>query len=392
MLLANPVPVAAELPAELHERLLAGGLALLAERGIVGRDVTPTLLEHFHTESGGASLDTNEALVLANATLAAEVAAALAAADRRSRSRVSSCRHAAGDRLLSEPPRKRDRLGSWAAGRGSWWSATPAWTSSCAPTRCPPRAARARVTVSAGGAGANTAAWLAASAPAPRWWPGSAPTPPRAGCAPSSPRPASGPPSPWTADAPTCQVVVIVDATGQRTMLADRGAAARLAPADVGGLAGAAHLHLSGYVLLDPSSRPAGRAALAAARAASLTTSVDPQAAALLADPRDFLADVAGVDLLLPSAAELAALGDGALRAARAVAVTAGADGATWMDGTTRVHVPAEPVAVADSTGAGDAFDAGLLAAWLAGATPSDALRAGVAAATRAVGRLGARP
>ena len=67
-----------ELPAELHERLLAGGLARLAERGVTGKDVTPALLEHFHTASGGASLAANEALVLANATLAAEVAVALA--------------------------------------------------------------------------------------------------------------------------------------------------------------------------------------------------------------------------------------------------------------------------------------------------------------------------
>jgi sugar/nucleoside kinase (ribokinase family) len=252
--------------------------------------------------------------------------------------------------------------------------------------------ARARVTVSPGGAGANTAAWLAACGARPtlvsRVGADAAADRLRADLASAGVRTAFA----VDAGAPTCQVVVIVDAAGQRTMLADRGAAARLAPADVGGLAGAAHLHLSGYVLLDPSSRPAGRTALAAARAAGLTTSVDPQAAALLADPRDFLADVAGVDLLLPSAAELAALGDGALRAARAVAVTAGADGATWITRTTRVHVPAEPVAVADSTGAGDAFDAGLLAAWLAGAGPADALRAGVAAATRAVGRLGARP
>jgi pseudouridine-5'-phosphate glycosidase len=79
VLLANPVPAGAELPAELHDRLLASGLARLAERGISGRDVTPALLEHFHTGSGGASLAANEALVLANATLAAEVAVALAA-------------------------------------------------------------------------------------------------------------------------------------------------------------------------------------------------------------------------------------------------------------------------------------------------------------------------
>ena len=251
---------------------------------------------------------------------------------------------------------------------------------------------RARITIGPGGAGANTATWLAACGTRPtlvaRVGADRAAAEVRAGLA------AAGVECRLAVDAgaPTCQVVVLVDAAGQRTMLADRGAAARLEPADLGPLGGAVHLHLSGYVLLDPSSRLAGRAALAAARAAGLTTSVDPQAAALLSDPRDFLADVAGVDLLLPSAAELAALGDGALRAVRAVAVTDGPRGATWIEGTTRVEVPAELVAVVDSTGAGDAFDAGLLAAWLAGAGPYDSLRAGVAAATRAVTRLGARP
>ncbi|MFL6131044.1 MAG: pseudouridine-5'-phosphate glycosidase [Mycobacteriales bacterium] len=78
VLLANPVPAEAELPADLHDRLLTAALALLAERGVTGSDVTPVLLEHFHTASGGASLAANEALVLANATLAAEVAVTLA--------------------------------------------------------------------------------------------------------------------------------------------------------------------------------------------------------------------------------------------------------------------------------------------------------------------------
>ncbi len=253
--------------------------------------------------------------------------------------------------------------------------------------------ARARVTVTAGGAGANTAAWLAACGARPvlvaRVGADAAADQLRAELA------AAGVDCRLAVDpaASTCQVVVVVDAAGQRTMLADRGAAARLGPADLpADLAGAGHLHLSGYVLLDPSSRPAGRAALAAARGAGLTTSVDPQAAALLADPADFLADVAGVDLLLPSAGELAALGGPAAPAVRAIAVTAGPDGATWIEGATRIQVPAERVPVADSTGAGDAFDAGLLAAWLTGAAPEDALRAGVAAATRAVARLGARP
>ena len=79
IVLANPVPPEAEMPRALHDELLAAGLALLAERGITGHDVTPALLEHFHTASGGVSIDTNEELVVANAALAAEVAVAFAA-------------------------------------------------------------------------------------------------------------------------------------------------------------------------------------------------------------------------------------------------------------------------------------------------------------------------
>nr|WP_308259588.1 pseudouridine-5'-phosphate glycosidase [Pseudonocardia sp. H11422] len=78
LVLAQPVPAADELDGALHDRLLAEGLALLAERGVTGKDVTPALLEHFHAGSGGASLATNLALVKANAELAAQVAVELA--------------------------------------------------------------------------------------------------------------------------------------------------------------------------------------------------------------------------------------------------------------------------------------------------------------------------
>ncbi|MEU4254292.1 pseudouridine-5'-phosphate glycosidase [Amycolatopsis sp. NPDC026612] len=78
VLLANPIPEASEMDRELHDRLLAEGLALVADRGVHGADVTPALLEHFHTASGGVSIDANEALVLNNAKLATQVAVALA--------------------------------------------------------------------------------------------------------------------------------------------------------------------------------------------------------------------------------------------------------------------------------------------------------------------------
>lgn len=78
VLLANPIPEESEMDKELHDRLLVEGLELLQAQGVHGNDVTPVLLEHFHTASGGVSLDANEALVLSNAKLATEVAVALA--------------------------------------------------------------------------------------------------------------------------------------------------------------------------------------------------------------------------------------------------------------------------------------------------------------------------
>jgi len=79
LVLANPIPVDAELDRDLHDRVLAGGLAAAEAAGVHGKDVTPFLLDHFHRETHGASVSANVALVLANARLAAEIAVAYAA-------------------------------------------------------------------------------------------------------------------------------------------------------------------------------------------------------------------------------------------------------------------------------------------------------------------------
>ena len=157
---------------------------------------------------------------------------------------------------------------------------------------------------------------------------------------------------------------------------------------------------MAGYALLRPGSRPAALALIATARDAGATLSVDPSSAAPLAAAPGFLDWVRDADLLLPNRDEAAVLTgvaepEAAARAlcahAREVVVTLGAEGALWSDGDAVLHVPAFPVVRGDSTGAGDAFAAGLLQARAAGAAPADALRAGCALAARAVARVGAR-
>jgi sugar/nucleoside kinase (ribokinase family) len=164
------------------------------------------------------------------------------------------------------------------------------------------------------------------------------------------------------------------------------------------------HLHLSGYVLLDEASRTAGRYALRAAHERGLTTSVDAASAAPLRalGAAAFLDLVRGTDLLLVNADEAGALAgpgspaeQGAVLAhtARHVIVKLGPDGALWCgrDGVVRLGVGTR-VPMLDPTGAGDAFAAGLLAAWCAGAEPAAALEAGAALGAAAVAKIGARP
>jgi pseudouridine-5'-phosphate glycosidase len=75
VVLANPIGPGDEMDRVLHDRVLAAGLAAAETQQVRGKDVTPFLLDFFHRETHGASLAANIALVLANARLAAEIAA-----------------------------------------------------------------------------------------------------------------------------------------------------------------------------------------------------------------------------------------------------------------------------------------------------------------------------
>jgi sugar/nucleoside kinase (ribokinase family) len=236
----------------------------------------------------------------------------------------------------------------------------------------------ASVSLAGGGSGANVAAWAAALG-----------TPVRFAC-----RVGDDPPGRRAVDTllqagikvhaavdrerPTGTCVVLVEPDGERTMLPDAGA--NDAPVDVpdAWLEPGRHLHVVGYSLLRDGARPGALAAIERAQAASMTVSVDPSSWALIREGA-----IPPVDLLLPNEREADVLGEHC-----EMVVKLGPQGARWGN----VHVPAEPVEVVDTTGAGDAFAAGLLGARLKGAEKRAALEAGCAAAARVVSQVGARP
>jgi sugar/nucleoside kinase (ribokinase family) len=200
-------------------------------------------------------------------------------------------------------------------------------------------------------------------------------------------------------------VVALVDASGERSMLTDRGANLRLRTdaLDTALFVAGRHLHLSGYELLDEATRPVGLAALELAAAAGMTRSVDPCSAGPLAalGPASFLAWTGGIEWCCANIDEGRALTgatnpDDVLAALRPyyreVVVTLGAEGALLAGpGNDRLHCLADDVEVADTTGAGDAFTGTFLARRLSGDGPELAVRAGLAAAARVVGEPGAR-
>ena len=76
VIIAQPVSEADQLDLELHDRVLTQGLAAATSAHIVGKDVTPFLLDWFHSQTNNLSLEVNVTLINANALLAAQIAAA----------------------------------------------------------------------------------------------------------------------------------------------------------------------------------------------------------------------------------------------------------------------------------------------------------------------------
>ena len=216
------------------------------------------------------------------------------------------------------------------------------------------------------------------------------------------------------AGAPSGRIGVLVTPDGERSFVADRGASDLLAPGDLreGWFAAVDGVHLPVYSLLGEPLGLAGRRAVELGRAAGARISVDlASSGPLLAGGRaEAMALIASIrpDLLFATESESAAiLGSPDPRAlldlAPIAVVKRGARGATILvrareaDGSPlRLEVATRPVAAADTTGAGDAFDAGFLVAWLSAAEADRqrpaTLRRSVVAGHRAAARQLSRP
>jgi len=198
-----------------------------------------------------------------------------------------------------------------------------------------------------------------------------------------------------TVGAPT-GLSVILSGPADRAILTLPGAIDSLTAGDVS-LDGVAHLHVSSYFLL-PRLAAGLPEVFVRARAAGVTTSLDTNwdPAGRWAGVRELLPLT---DVFFPNTAELAALGVAAPDLAATgttVVVKEGAAGArAWWPGGGTCAVPARPVEVVDTTGAGDSFDAGFLAGFLAGEPVPRCVAMGVVAgslSTRAAGGTTAQP
>ncbi len=203
---------------------------------------------------------------------------------------------------------------------------------------------------------------------------------------------------PWLGiddDLPTGSVVAIISQDGERSFYTDRGANLRLCAQDLPEslLDGVRLLHVSGHTLFTPGPCEAARALMRNARARGCSVSVDAASISYLAEvgAEAFAAWTTDAELCFANAAEAALLLRRDMRFAMLI-VTEGADGATAHAGNLRTHVAAASVAPLDTTGAGDAFVAGVLCARMNGAAPPDFLESGNAAAARAIAIFGGRP
>ena len=204
---------------------------------------------------------------------------------------------------------------------------------------------------------------------------------------------------------PTARCLIAVTPDGQRTMNTFLGACVSFGPdqLDETLIESSAVTYLEGYLFDPPACQAAFRQAAEVAHKAGRLVALSLSDAFCVHRHRAAFLQLVehGVDILFANEAEIGALyetesfEDAAAQAAQFVslaALTRGAAGSIILQDGQRVEVKAEPATVVDTTGAGDAYAAGFLAAHARGIDLAGCGRLGSLAAAAAIGQYGARP
>ena len=208
----------------------------------------------------------------------------------------------------------------------------------------------------------------------------------------------------WRDDVKT-GLTISITSGGDRALVTYPGAIAALTAEDLPDdlLAGHSHFHVSAWFLQD-ALRPGLKERFAAARRAGLTTSLDCGYDPSETWSADLIDTLEEVDVFLPNESEILRItgcptvkeGIRKLDNDRLlVVVKLGGEGCVASHGNESIHVPAFPVDVVDTTGAGDSFNAGFLHAWMRRETLQDCLRFAVACgglSTRGLGGTATQP
>ena len=194
----------------------------------------------------------------------------------------------------------------------------------------------------------------------------------------------------------TGTIVLLVDASGERTMFTDRAAAAQLTDVPDSWISGAEAVHLSAYSLAGPS-RPVLRQASDIARAEGAILTIDASSVALIdsVGPATFRALIRTLQPTYLFAngteADIGSLRELATPSTTVVVKNGTEPTDVHFDGNRTATVQVPPVdEVRDTTGAGDAFAAGFLSAVLDNAEALEAVEAGHNLARRVLTEPGA--